>query len=453
MTADDRCVTALSLTRCEVGLPLSLACGKPRPAEPSVTEEGEASWQTRPTSLQRLLVVVVAACVVLALAPFIAATRAGAATNGSITLHVQSARSVNNGAGLRAQGRRRHEVQVADQRGRHGQPGNAGTTRGSTRASPPRRRAAVPIRTTPTRCQWPSVRNTSGYAPIVAQGDADRPRATRKALDDLPARQVPDLGHRRRLQDRRQALHRDARRDDAGDRRDEPDAVTADHIAAPGVQRQRAGRRARTRSTPSPGLAGFSARLTDVLGDGQHGLLRQRAVHGLPARRTRTAPARCCSTPTTGRSSTRHGRRARCVSDSTGLITIPNLGPNRYAATVTPPLRRRRPDLPVGADHDARGKPRPRHLAAGGRDRLRHRADQGRRARAVRPVRLRPDAGDPRARRQSRRPARSRASRSPDCLTSAGKTARSCRKPASPARSPAGPIKNPWIALSDLGRR
>ena len=28
----------------------------------------------------------------------------------------------------------------------------------------------------------------------------------------------------------------------------------------------------------------------------------------------------------------------RCVSDRTGQIVIPNLGPNRYAATVTPPV-------------------------------------------------------------------------------------------------------------------
>ncbi|HZC26843.1 MAG TPA: hypothetical protein VE287_07455, partial [Actinopolymorphaceae bacterium] len=27
----------------------------------------------------------------------------------------------------------------------------------------------------------------------------------------------------------------------------------------------------------------------------------------------------------------------KCVSDSTGLITIPNMGPNRYGATITPP--------------------------------------------------------------------------------------------------------------------
>ena len=40
------------------------------------------------------------------------------------------------------------------------------------------------------------------------------------------------------------------------------------------------------------GLAGFTAHLTDVFGDGQHRLLRQPAVHRLPAPERATAPAR-----------------------------------------------------------------------------------------------------------------------------------------------------------------
>ena len=69
--------------------------------------------------------------------------------------------------------------------------------------------------------------------------------------------------------------------------RDEPHAAAADDAAHPGLQRQRSRSTAPTRSDAEQGLRGFTAHLTDVLGDGQHRLLRQRAVHRLPAHTNR----------------------------------------------------------------------------------------------------------------------------------------------------------------------
>ena len=70
---------------------------------------------------------------------------------------------------------------------------------------------------------------------------------------------------------------------------------------------------------------------------GEHRLLRQPAVHRLPAHvRQQPDPRRSCSRDgkpvvDTARST------GMCRSNDSGEIVIPNLGPNRYAATVSPP--------------------------------------------------------------------------------------------------------------------
>ncbi len=221
--------------------------------------------ETRPTSLQRLLIVVVAACVVLALAPFIAATRAGAATNGSITLHVQSARSVNAGRGLRAQGRPGHQVQVADQRRRHRRPRHVGQPGDRARACPPRRRAAARIRTTPTPARGP--RSATPPASRRSSRRATRPTSAtaRRSTTCPPGKYLISVtADGFKIDGQHFTVTPGGTH--AGDGRDEPDPAAADHPAATGLQRQRAGRRARTRSTPSRGCAGFTAHLTDVFG-------------------------------------------------------------------------------------------------------------------------------------------------------------------------------------------
>ena len=113
-------------------------------------------------------------------------------------------------------------------------------------------------------CPWPSIRKTSGLAPIVAQGDQTRPQ--RHQGPRRPAgRQVPDLRHRRRLQDRRPALHGLWRHPD-GDRRDEPDPAAARPLCASRCSTTTCRSTRRTRSTRSSRLQGFTAHLTDVFG-------------------------------------------------------------------------------------------------------------------------------------------------------------------------------------------
>ena len=73
-------------------------------------------------------------------------------------------------------------------------------------------------------------------------GRRDRPRRHHGARQ--PARrQVPDLRDRRRLQDRRRALHRAPGGRQRVGRRDEPHAAAAGDHPDPGLQRQRTGRR------------------------------------------------------------------------------------------------------------------------------------------------------------------------------------------------------------------
>ena len=307
---------------------------------------------------------------------------------GSITLHVQSARSVNAGARLRPQGRRRPEVQVDHQRRRHRGP----------RHRRPTGHRQVPAGHGPggssdpdyaDTCLWPSTRNTSGFAPIVAQGDeTDLNDST--ALDNLPAGKylISVTADGFKIDGAHFTV---AGGHPAGDGGDEPDAAAADDDPPPGLQRQRArGRDLRGRRRA--GALRLHRAPHRRLRHGQRRLLRQRAVHGLPAPEPERHRRRSSSTPNNQPIVDTTRSTGRCVSDGTGQIVIPNLGPNRYAATVTPPAGRR-PDVPVGADDHPRGRPRPRHLGAGGRHRLRHRADQGRRARSRRAVRLRPDPG------------------------------------------------------------
>ena len=148
----------------------------------------------------------VAAAMTVALLPVLQAATAPAAVaagSGSITLHVESARTVNPAAGF---------VHVHDAVTSYkwminaddtGNPGCRATLlpKGPTSAC----RAAPDYNA--DLCQWPSTRPTDGVAEIVAQGDQTDLEGLQGARRH-PRRQVPDLGHRRRLQDRRRALHR-----------------------------------------------------------------------------------------------------------------------------------------------------------------------------------------------------------------------------------------------------
>ncbi|WP_343965109.1 hypothetical protein [Kribbella koreensis] len=261
------------------------------------------------------------------------AAPAAAAGPGSLTLHVESARSVNSGPGFVHEGdpvpHYKWLINVDDT----GDPGTRSNQLiGQCLPSTAPGGSADPDFA--DSCPWPSTRNTSGFAPIVAQGtEADLDDDT--ALGNLPAGKYLI-------------------------------SVTADGFKIDG-QHFTVGSGATThavvRMNPTPlplttlrlqvfndsvpvdgtyevdaeqGLAGFTATLTDVLGlvstDYYGNALCTVYKH---ANANGSGPMLfdadnkpiVDTTRTTG----------KCVSDATGQIVIPNMGPNRYAATVAPP--------------------------------------------------------------------------------------------------------------------
>ena len=281
------------------------------------------------------------------------AAPARAAEPGSLTLHVASARSVNSGPGFVHENdpvpRYKWLINVDDT----GDPGTR-TNQLTDRCLPATAPGGSADPDYADTCPWPSTRPTSGFAPIVAQGtEADLGDST--PLTGLPPGKYLI-------------------------------SVTADgfkidgqHFTISAGQTTRAV--VRMNPTPLPlttlrlqvfndsvpvdgtyevdaeqGLAGFTASLTDVLG------LVSTDYYGNPlctiykhANANGSGPmlfdADNRPIIDTARST------GQCVSDATGAIVIPNLGPNRYAATVTPPAAQagqwvQTTTLEGGHDHD-----------------------------------------------------------------------------------------------------
>ena len=186
-------------------------------------------------------------------------------------------------------------------------------------------------------CQWPSVRKTSGFAPIVAQGTQDDLNKA-KSLADLPGGKylisVTSDGYK----------------------------IDGQHFTVDGGTQEV---KVQMNATPLPlttlriqafndslpvdatwemdaenktDMSGFTATLTDVFGlvstdyygnplctKYRHDSKRNPSNGQFPITFDGSKPV--IDPASTG----------KCVSDKTGLIVIPNLGPNRLAATVTPP--------------------------------------------------------------------------------------------------------------------
>lgn len=275
-------------------------------------------------------------------------------TPGSILLSVTSARSVGDGGpGLVHQGDPVTDYKWLINVDDTGDPGTVSNP-GTENCLPP---GAVGGSSDPDfadTCPWPSIRNTSGYTPIVAQGDQDKLNTT-TALENLdPGKYLI--------------------------------SVTADGFKIDGahftVAPGAVGQRVAVQMNPTPlplstiqiqvyqdqvpvdatyeadaehGLAGFGAHLTDVFGEvstdyyGNTLCTTYEHQDGDP-----TAPILFDdeSHPIVSPEST-----GGCVSDATGLIVIPNLGPNRYAAVVTEPKGQRKrwvqtTTLEGAKDHD-----------------------------------------------------------------------------------------------------
>jgi hypothetical protein len=283
------------------------------------------------------------------------APRAAAAdtTPGSITLQVNSARSVNSGPGFVHQGdpitTYRWLINLDDV----GDPGTAANQ--GTQACLPAS-ATLPGTSDPNfmgstnanfadTCQWPSIRNTSGKAPIIAQG-TQSDLGTTTPLAGLPPGKYLI-------------------------------SVTADGFKIDGqhftVAPGQVGIPVKVAMNPTPlplttlriqvfndnqpvdatyevnaedGLAGFTAHLSDVFGtvgtDYYTNPLCTKYMHTLADGVTLSPDAVSPNAPIAfddaGKAIVDPASIGKCVSDSTGEIVIPNMGPNRFAATVTPPV-------------------------------------------------------------------------------------------------------------------
>ena len=283
------------------------------------------------------------------------APRAAAATPGSITLQVKSARSVNSGPGFVHQGDPITAYKWLINLDDVGDPGTA-LNQGTQDCLPAS--AGVGVGSTDPNfadtCQWPSIRNTSGKAPIIAQGAqgdlgsaiALQGLAPGKYLISVTADGFKIDGQHFTVVDGQNAFL--------------PDGTTPNPAARVSVQMN---------PTPLPlttlriqvfndnipvdatyevdaeqGLAGFTAHLSDVFGtvgvDYYGNALCTRYMHtGRPQLFTDAQrPNNPIAFDDAGKPIVDPASTGRCVSDATGEIVIPNMGPNRFAATVTPPV-------------------------------------------------------------------------------------------------------------------
>src|SRR4051794_18401095 len=265
---------------------------------------------------------------------------AAAGDTGSIKLQVTSARSVHAGPGYIHFGdvvpNYKWLINVDDT----GDPGTA-TDPGLSHCLPATAPGGSSDPDYADSCQWPSTRTTAGFAPIVAQGDQND-LSTTKALADLPVGKYLisvtaddykiDGAHFIVTGGSSATVH-----------------VTMQPLPLPlttlrlQVFNDNAPVDATYEVDAEPGLANFTAAITDVLG------LVSTDYYGnaLCTRYLRRSGTRNISTPVDSALPIAFDANNRpivdplsigkCVSDRTGLIVIPNLGPNRYAATVSAP--------------------------------------------------------------------------------------------------------------------
>ena len=253
---------------------------------------------------------------------------------GSITLAVTSARSVGAAAGLVHQDDPVTEYKWIVNADDTGDPGTS-AHQGLDRCLPQRAADGSSDPDYADTCPWPSTRPTSGFSPIIAQGDQDS-LSTTKALDGLsPGKYLISVTA--------------------------PDfKIDGEHFTVPtsgGTARVSV----RMNPTPLPlstiriqvfndsipvdatyeidaekPLAGFEGHLTDVFGEvsvdyyGNALCTAYQHRNGNPS-----APILFDANGKPVVDTTRS--TGHCTSDATGQIVIPNLGPNRYAAVVSPP--------------------------------------------------------------------------------------------------------------------
>ena len=281
---------------------------------------------------------------------------AAAATPGSITLLVNSARSVNSGPGFVHQGDAITAYKWLINLDDVGDPGTA-LNQGTDKCLPA---SAGAVGSTDPQfadtCQWPSIRNTAGQAPVIAQGNQDDLSST-QALDGLPVGRylISVMADGFKIDGQHFTV--------ADGQTATPVIVEMNPTPLPlttlriQVFNDNMPVDATYEVDAEQGLADFTAHLSDVFGpasvDYYGNAICTKYMHtttdpatGLPvtdsagnqrlwtdAQRPNNPIAFDSGKPVIDPAST-----GRCVSNATGEIVIPNMGPNRFAATVTPPV-------------------------------------------------------------------------------------------------------------------
>jgi len=299
-----------------------------------------------PTALKRSRSGLVAMSLLAALLPAVQASTASVAHAaptgpGSITLHVESARSVNSGPGFVHKGdpvtTYKWLINVDDT----GDPGTV-TNQGIDKCLPPTAPGGSSDPNYADTCQWPGTRTTSGFAPIEAQGDQGDLNDT-KALDNLPAGKylISVTADGFKIDGAHFTVAPGQTTPVTVDMNPTPLPLTTfriqvfnDNVPVDGTYEVDA---------ESP-LRGFTATLTDVLGlvstDYYGNALCTKYMHRASNGQLRTdaqAPNSPIAFDAGNRPIVDPASTGKCVSDANGEIVIPNLGPNRYAATVAPP--------------------------------------------------------------------------------------------------------------------
>ena len=305
----------------------------------------------------RAVVVLLSALAMVAaqfMVPPLAPQAAAAAPDpGSITLHVRSARSVNAAVPPAAppapnfvrKGDPITEYKWLINKDDTGDPGTA-LNQGTEKCLPASAGAGVGS-TDPNyadTCQWPSVRNTAGQAPIIAQGDQSDLDSTKALVGLEPGKYLISVTANGFKIDGQHF------------------SVAPGQVATPVTVEMN--------PTPLPlttlrievfndntpvdatyevnaekGLAGFTAHLSDVFGavsvDYYGNAMCTKYMHvdaGVLYTDAQRPNAPIAFDIITNKPVVDPASTGVCTSDAKGLVVIPNMGPNRFAATITPPV-------------------------------------------------------------------------------------------------------------------
>ncbi|HEY0474115.1 MAG TPA: hypothetical protein VGD34_20740, partial [Kribbella sp.] len=262
------------------------------------------------------------------------AAPAAAAGPGSLTLSVVSARSVNSGPGFVHKGDAVPKYKWIINKDDTGDPGTRANQL-TDKCLPSTAPGGSADPNYADTCPWPSTRTTSGFAPIVAQGDETN-FATTPQLDGLdPGKYLISVtADGFKIDGQHFAItsggttHTEVRMNPT------PLPLTTlriqvfnDSVPVDGTYEVDAEQR----------LGGFTATLTDVLGlvsTDYYGNALCTAYKHANADGTGAMLFDAANKPIVDAAKS----TGKCTSDATtGEIVIPNMGPNRYAATVTPP--------------------------------------------------------------------------------------------------------------------